>query len=139
MIAINTNVFIYSVARTDLAKRARALALIRQLRSRSDEVVIPWQVIGEFLRYLRSLEDQGQLARPDVERILRGYRRLFALALPTTRVLDHALALSGRFSLSHWDSMLLGACLDAGVDTLYTEDMGAPVVIDRITLINPFI
>jgi predicted nucleic acid-binding protein len=54
-------------------------------------------------------------------------------------VLDHALALTNRYILSHWDSMLLGACLGAGVDTLYTEDMGAPVVIDRISLINPFV
>jgi len=35
--------------------------------------------------------------------------------------------------------MLLGACLEAGVSKLYTEDMGAPVVIGGITLVNPFI
>jgi predicted nucleic acid-binding protein len=43
------------------------------------------------------------------------------------------------YSLSHWDGMVLGAGLDAGVDTLYTEDMGAPVVIAGISLINPFV
>jgi predicted nucleic acid-binding protein len=35
--------------------------------------------------------------------------------------------------------MLLGACAEAGVETLYTEDMGAPVDIDGISLINPFV
>jgi len=39
----------------------------------------------------------------------------------------------------HRPSMLLGACLEAGVSKLYTEDMGAPVVIGGITLVNPFI
>jgi predicted nucleic acid-binding protein len=139
MIAIDTNVLIYSLDRHDPLKRNKARALLRQLRARSGDVVIPWQVIGEFLRFLRSLQDRGQLTRADLERTVRGYRRLFPIPLPTLVILDHAIALTGRYSLSHWDSMLLGACLDSGVDTLYTEDMGAPVVIDGIALVNPFV
>jgi predicted nucleic acid-binding protein len=138
MIAIDTNILICSLDRTDLVKRSKARALIRQLRSRSHDVVIPWQVMGEFVRYLRSLQDQRTISRTDFERILGGYRRLFVLAMPTPHVLDHAIALTSRHSLSHWDSMLLGGCWEASVDTLYTEDMGAPIVIEGITLINPF-
>ena len=42
-------------------------------------------------------------------------------------------------TLSHWDSMLVvAACIDAGVDTLYTEDMRAPRQIETVRLINPF-
>ena len=33
----------------------------------------------------------------------------------------------------------VGACLETGVHTLYTEDMGAPVVIEGIALVNPFV
>ncbi len=139
MIAIDTNVLIYSLDRNDLVKRAKARRLLRELRSRSGDVVMAWQVIGEFVRFLRTLQDQGRLKRQDVERIARGYSRLFPFALPTIRVLDHALSLAGRYSLSHWDSMLLGACVEAGVEVLYTEDMGAPVVIDSISLVNPFL
>jgi predicted nucleic acid-binding protein len=35
--------------------------------------------------------------------------------------------------------MLHGACAEAKVERPYTEDMGAPVVIDHIALINPFV
>jgi predicted nucleic acid-binding protein len=35
--------------------------------------------------------------------------------------------------------MILGACKEAGVTTLYTEDMGAPTAYDGIQLLNPFI
>jgi predicted nucleic acid-binding protein len=59
--------------------------------------------------------------------------------MPAPAVLDRALDLSGRFSLSHWDSMPIGASIEAGVDTLYTEDMGAPIQFDRLRLINPFV
>ena len=139
MIAIYTNVLIYSLERNDIEKRAKARSLLRQLRRQPDDVIIPWQVMGEFLRYLRSLQDQKRIDREDLERIFSACRRLFPIALPPTSILDQAISLTNRYSLSHWDSMLLGACAEAGVDTLYTEDMGAPVIIDRIALINPFV
>ena len=78
------------------------------------------------------------MTRSEVERYINLFRRLFPLAMPTAAVLDRALDLSARFSLSHWDSMLLGGCLEAGVDLLYTEDMGAPRQIDGVRLVNPF-
>jgi predicted nucleic acid-binding protein len=68
--------------------------------------------------------------------LVRGF---FPLEMPSPQVLDAALAISGRHSLSHWDSMILGACQEAGVTTLYTEDMGAPISYDGIQLVNPFI
>jgi predicted nucleic acid-binding protein len=139
MIAIDTNVLVYSVDRNDIVKRAKARALLRQLRLQPDNVIIPWQVVGEFLRFLRSLQDQKRIQREDLERVFNAYRRLFPLVLPTLSVLDRALSLTSRYSLSHWDSMLLGACVEARVDKLYTEDIGAPIVIDGIVFVNPFL
>ncbi len=52
---------------------------------------------------------------------------------------NRALELSGRFRLSHWDSMLFGACLEAGVSTLFTEDMGSPIAYESVQLVNPFV
>jgi predicted nucleic acid-binding protein len=138
MIAIDTNILVYSIDRHDPVKRSKARTILRQLRSQANDVLLPWQVLGEFMRFLRSMQDRGELSSGDVERVLRGYLRLSPVALPTLRVMEHALFLTRRYSLSHWDGMLLGACLDADVDTLYTEDMGAPVVINGIALINPF-
>jgi predicted nucleic acid-binding protein len=138
MIDIDTNVFIYSIDRNDLVKRAKARSLLRQLRLQSENVTIPWQVLAEFLRFLRSLQDQKRIQRGELERIFNAYRRLFPVALPTPFVFDQALSLTSRYSLSHWDSMLLGACLEVKAETLYTEDMEAPTMIDGISLINPF-
>lgn len=53
--------------------------------------------------------------------------------------MDQTLRLVSRYSLSYFDPLLLGACVDAGIDTLYTEDMGAPTQYDSVQLINPFI
>lgn len=51
---------------------------------------------------------------------------------------DYALELYERFSLSHWDSLLLAACADAGVTRLYSEDMQHGADIDGVKIINPF-
>ena len=41
-------------------------------------------------------------------------------------------------SISHWDSMLVAACVDARVDTLYSEDMQAGATYDSVEIVNPF-
>ena len=63
---------------------------------------------------------------------------MFPLFLPTHSVPGRALELHSRYSLSHWDSMLLAACIEAGVTTLYSEDFGAGTTYDTVTVINPF-
>jgi predicted nucleic acid-binding protein len=63
---------------------------------------------------------------------------MFPLVLPTEPALDRALSYAYTYTLSHWDSMLVAACAESGISTLYTEDMGAPRKIDTVELINPF-
>ena len=58
--------------------------------------------------------------------------------MPSPAILQVSLDLSGRYSLSHWDSLLLAACLEAGIDTLYTEDLAAGMTYDSVSIINPF-
>ena len=50
-----------------------------------------------------------------------------------------AIALGERFQFSHWDSLIVATALEAGCDTLYSEDMQHGQLIDnRLTVINPF-
>ena len=100
---------------------------------------MPWQVLGEFIRKLRYWVDVGQMTKPELRRYVRLYRRHFPLLMPTAVIVDRALDLADQHTLSHWDSMLVAACLEAGVTTLYTEDMGSPRVIESLRLENPFI
>jgi predicted nucleic acid-binding protein len=88
---------------------------------------------------LRYWQDQGEITREALLRYVGAIRKLLPLVTPTSRVVDHALDLTGRYTLSHWDSMLLGACKEARVTMLYTEDMGAPTTYDGIQLVNPFV
>jgi len=138
MNAVDTNVLIYRLDRSDPVKQAKARELLRQLATSTEPTVLPWQVLGELVRQLRYWQDEGQLSRDALLRYVAAFRSLFPVAMPTVSVLDRALDLTGRYSLSHWDSMLLGACLEANVDTLYTEEMGSPATYDGLRLVNPF-
>jgi predicted nucleic acid-binding protein len=80
----------------------------------------------------RSWESQKLLTHAKLLRQITAVRRVF---MPTPLVLDAALDLGSRYSLS----MILGACKEAGVTTLYTEDMGAPTILDGVQLVNPFV
>jgi predicted nucleic acid-binding protein len=138
MIAIDTSVLIDAIDRLDLAKGRKARTVLAQLRNQTDTVVLPWQTLAEFVRYLRRREGSGLLRRRDLTRYVGLFRSHFVIVMPRVSVLEIALDLSGRYSLSHWDSMLLRACIDAGVDTLYTEDMGSPCPFDSVRLLNHF-
>ena len=139
MNAADTNVFVYYFDPTEPVKQAKAVALFRTLITATPSTVMPWQVLGEFAKQMRSWQDKGRITRAEVLSHVSAVRSFFPLVMPTPNVLDLAMSLTSRHSLSHWDSMILGACIEAGVTTLYTEDMGAPTNFDGIQLVNPFV
>ena len=138
MNAIDTNILLYSVDRNDPAKQRKAQELLMQLHLAGDQTVLLWQVLGETAQQLRRWRDQGRLTTAEYAQHINAFKNIFPLVMPTPDAFDCALSLSERFSLSHWDSMILGACQAAGATRLYTEDIGAPRVIDGIELVNPF-
>jgi predicted nucleic acid-binding protein len=138
MIAIDTNVFIYSADDSDVAKHTIAKTLMLTRASAGDTVLL-WQVASEFLRWLRRAVERGSVSQIGADLAFREVRDLFKLEPPSERILDIALDIYRRHSLSHWDSLLLAACIDVGIDTLYTEDLSHGVVYDGVTVLNPFI
>src|SRR5437763_16462944 len=118
MNAIDTNVLVYRFDQHEPVKRNKARALLRQLHSMSSPTVLLWQVAGELLRQLRAWEAQGRMSWPVMLRYFAVVQRLYHLVLPTPAIFGHAFDLSRRYSLSRWDSMILGAFVEAGVSTL---------------------
>ena len=138
MNGVDTNILVYSVDKKEPVKQPKADQLIRQLLVHGGTVV-PWQVLVESIQQLRRWKDRGDLTAAEFDQQVQEFRAVFPVVFPTIRVLDYALDLAKHYSLSHWDSMILGACKEAGVTTLYTEDMGAPTIIDGIQLMNPLV
>ena len=138
MNAVDTNVYVYALDTDEPLKQAKALALLQRLALQPRDSIFLWQVAGELLNQLRRWESKGKLTAEGVEAAFTRFRSLFPLRLPTERVLQLSFDLRSRYSLSHWDSMLLAACKESGLTTLYSEDMAAGMNYDGVTIVNPF-
>jgi len=138
MNAVDTNILVYRLDDDEPAKQAKAKVLIDRLVQQPTLTLLPWQVAGELLSCLRKWESAGRITAADIEAHFHDVLAMFPLRSPTARVFEISLDLHTRFSLSHWDSMLLAACKEAGVTTLYSEDMDSGTDYDGLTIVNPF-
>jgi predicted nucleic acid-binding protein len=133
MNAVDTNILIYVNDPRDPVKQGKASSLVLSL---TDGVLL-WQVACEYLAASRKLESLGY-DRVQAYQYIRDLQQVWYTVLPTWSVIDRAENLMSRFRLSHWDSMILAACLEANVQTLYTEDLGY-ASIDGLGIVNPFV
>jgi predicted nucleic acid-binding protein len=138
MNAVDTNVFVYFVDRDEPLKQAKAVELLDRLAKEDVETVLLWQVAAEFLSCLRRWEDEGRIKREEARENFNWLETMFRCVLPVQAVLRKSLDLSSRYSLSHWDAMLLAACIEAGVRTLYSEDLSPGAQYDSVAVVNPF-
>lgn len=133
MIAVDTNVLIYACDRSEPRRQSIALDLIAS----STEGVLLWQVACEFLSASRKLGRQGFTPAHAWNRLVE-FRDLLPLVLPTAANLTHARELHLAHAVSLWDALILAACVEAGVDTLYSEDVPGLENFKTLRVINPF-
>ena len=124
----DSNILLY--LGSDPAKAARARALLLEGGTISVQVLNEvasvslgkmrqsWQDTEELLALLKSLLDVVALTVGDHER---------------------GLQLAKRYRTSIYDAMIIASALNAGCDTLYTEDLQAGLLIEgRLREVNPF-
>ena len=138
MNAIDTNVLVYAVDSLEPDKQSLAVEFLSSLANAATPVILPWQVAVEFLACLRRWESLKRVTREQTTAYLGQLEATYEIVFPTTAVLALSLELSTRHSLSHWDSMLVAACVETGVTRLYSEDLSAGATYDSVTVVNPF-
>ena len=133
MNAVDTNVLVYAYGVSAPAKRDAAQKLIVSL---SDGVLL-WQVACEFVSAARKTVVPGGDATAAWDR-LDDIRRLLRLVVPREGSLARAREIQVRTRAQFWDCLIFGACLEAGVTRLYSEDLPGGVV-PGLEIVNPFI
>jgi predicted nucleic acid-binding protein len=133
MNAVDTNVLLYACDKSDKRRHSIARFVIETTRGG----VLLWQVAAEFVAAARRLEARG-LTRDLAWARLRNFLRIYRLITPTKEVLDHARHLHVERQVSFWDAMIIGACLEAGVTTLYSEDLPGSEPPAPLKIVNPF-
>lgn len=134
MIAFDTNVLIYSCDHSDPVRQQRAFELLAAV----EDGVLLWQVAVEFVAASRKLASQG-FTSADAWARLREFMDVLTLVMPSPRVFDYAQPLHEKQGVSFWDAMILAACVDCGVKTLYSEDLRGSTIKNGPTVVNPFV
>ena len=137
MNAIDTNLFVYAVDAAVPEKQLLAQEFLKALFPQPAPTVLLWQVAVEFCAVLRKWARMGRIPNDRVDQERQFLMNSYPLILPTANVIDLSFDLTARYSLSHWDSLLIASCIEAGIDTLYSEDMGDGTVYDSVTVVNP--
>ncbi len=124
----DTNVVVYALSK-DAIKATRSETLL------AEGGVVSVQVLNEVSRVARG---KMRKAWPEVHEILAGIRAKCRVTPVTIDVHELGLACAERYQLNVFDSMIVAAALIEGCTTLYSEDMHDGLVIDRLTIRNPY-
>ena len=133
MTALDTNVLIYACDKSDPRRQQIALELIATV---TDGVLL-WQVACEFVAASRKLNDRG-FTPIDAWNRLTEFLDVFRLVLPSADIFPRAQDLHVHHHMSYWDALIVAACLEDGVHTLYSEDVPGRDQFGPLQVINPF-
>jgi predicted nucleic acid-binding protein len=133
MTAFDTNILIYTCDLADPKRQQRAFDLL----ANTEDGVLLWQVAAEFVAASRKLAVQGFTPAHAWAR-LNEFRDVLQFVLPTPKIFEYARTLHQEKAFSFWDAMIVGACMDCGVATLYSEDLPGRTTGAKLEIINPF-
>lgn len=125
----DTNVLLYLIGH-DAAKARRAEKLL------SARVAISVQVLNEFAHVARR---KHSLVWSELNETLAGIRHFAELHPLTLDTHLLGLKLAERYRFALYDAMIAAAAMQAGCNTLLSEDFQAGQLIDgRLRVLNPF-
>ncbi len=125
----DTNILVYTA--TSDARKQRAVDCL------SRGGVVSVQVLNEFVHVARRKLRHDW---PQIELALGLFRASLDDVLPVTlNTHAGAVSLAREHGLSFYDAMIVAAAIEAGCDTLFSEDMQHGRSIGSLAIVNPFL
>jgi predicted nucleic acid-binding protein len=126
----DSNVLVY-IASGDAAKADQAEAAV------AAGGAISVQVLNEITNVARR---KMKMSWADTHTFLDTLRGLLTVYPLTVEVHETGLRLAQRYGFSLYDAMIAASALDAGCDTLWSEDMQHGMALDEgLRIVNPFL
>ena len=130
---VDSNLLLYYIDPTELAKRARATAWLEGLWM-AGTGRLSWQVLHEFYcNAVKKMRLEPEKAREIVEDL--SHWRPVGASLGVVQQAWHWMDVA---QLSYWDSLILAAAQRSGARYLLTEDFQTDRVYEDIQILNPF-
>jgi len=94
------------------------------------------QVLNELVNVLRKKQNRSWA---EIERVLDDIDNALDPALPlTSKTSRAALGFACDHTLAFYDALIIASAIEAGCDTLFTEDMQDGRIVSGLTIVNPF-
>ena len=127
---VDTNVLLYLIS-ADAHKAARAEQVL------AGRILISVQVLNEFANIALRKHKMPWAGLTEVLSGIQHFAEVRPLTLDTHQ---RGLALAQRYQINLYDALIAAAALEAGCDTLLTEDLQHGQVLDRqLSIHNPFV
>ena len=132
---LDTNILLYSISRNpaESHKRERAIVLLDDNSS-----ALSVQVLQEFYVQATRPSRTDAISHELAAGLIESWTR-FRVQDMTVDVLRSVLRIRQLYGFSFWDSAVVAAAIALGCDRLYTEDLTDGQVVDRLTVVNPFL
>ena len=134
-VCVDTNIWVYALAppqANDDNKQASAKTAIKS----AGKITLMPQIINELGFVL--IRKHGW-TNDDLQIVIEDLLKQCTLHIPSSYWHIHALQLRKDHSLSYWDSLVVAAALEAGCNTLLSEDMQHQQNISGLKVENPFV
>jgi predicted nucleic acid-binding protein len=133
---LDTNVFVYSLDRTNARKARIALQIIEEHVAGGNGAV-SYQVVQEFFNVAIKRFPKAMTSADWPSYLLTVFRPLLAVH-SSIALYSEAFSIHTRFKISWYDSLILAAASEANCSILYTEDLQHGGKIAGVRIENPF-
>ena len=130
---VDSNLLVYALAQDDLARQAVARQVLARHCADCSLVLSP-QVLLETYNVLTRKKRVTADGAATALRLLAQQE----VVAPTADTALQAMTLSAAHGMSVWDALIVQTALQAGCDTLYTEDLQAGRRFGALEVVNPF-
>ncbi len=138
MVFLDTNIFVYAFLASEPRKRAKAVELIETCLG-SGRGSVSYQVAQEFANVARK-KFATRLSANDCKAFIDAAMQPLNRVASSTTLIHAALDLQDELKFSFYDCLMLAAALEAGAETLYSEDLQHwQLVRGTLRIVNPFL
>ena len=138
MFFLDTNILVYGLLSSEPLKKQRALQLI-ELALGSRQGCTIYQVMQEFAN-VSTRKFAQRFTAEQCKQFMGAAMQPMNRVASSAALLDAALDLQSQTGFSFYDSLIIASALEAGCDTLYTEDLPHYQLINgSLRVVNPFL
>ena len=137
MVFSDTDIFVYAFLATEARKRETAINLVETSLG-TGQGCVSYQVIQEFVNVARK-KFAVRMTADDCKAFIDAALQPMNRVASSTALIHAALDVQDELRYSFYDSLVIAAALQAGADTLYSEDLQHwQLVRGVLRIVNPF-